>query len=55
MYLEHLMNLQEDACSSKEKKVNTLANRSEVDVSCYIDTERVENWMTLRKTGQRFF
>ena len=34
MYLEPLMNLQEDRCLPKEKKVNILAVRSEVDVSC---------------------
>ena len=31
------MNLQEDRCLLKKIKVNTLADRSEVDVSCNVE------------------
>ena len=38
MYLERLMNLQEDSCSPK-KTINTLVDRSKVETS-YNTTER---------------
>ena len=41
MYSEPLMNGQEDGVFKKKKKVNGLADRSEIGVSCDIDTERV--------------
>ena len=49
------MNLQKDRYSTKEKKVNTLADRSEIDVSCDIDTESVAKLNDFRKTESRPF
>ena len=51
MCLEPLMNLQEDRCSPKEKTFNTLAIRSEVDVSYGIDTDRVAELNNFTKKG----
>ena len=50
------MNFQEDKCSPK-KKVITLADKNEVDVSCDIDSERVEklNDFTKNKVKTFFF
>ena len=57
MYLESLMNLQEDRCSPKKKKneVNTPADRNEVDVSCDIDIERVAKLNDFTKNKVKTF
>ena len=47
------MNLQENRCSSK--KVNALANRSVVDVSCDFDAKRVAKLNDCTKNKMKAF
>ena len=48
------MNLQENRCSPK-KKVNTLADSSEVDVSCSTDTKPVAKLNGFKKNKEKTF